>query len=98
MTAPPETIIFIASPTGISSSVTFSRGTMMRKPLVGFGAVGMKSVTVSDEMREWGSPCCLLVRKPRTQLPSRGNSTRTVLLKRLRFWERKVATICLTEL
>ena len=43
-------------------------------------------------------PPALLVRKPITQMPLRGNSTSTTLLKMLRCLALKVSTICLTVL
>ena len=47
VTAPPEINIFIPSPTDISKGITSSLGTSKRKPLVGFGVVGTKTLVIS---------------------------------------------------
>jgi len=99
VTAPPERIIFIPSPTLISSSTISARGSISRNPLVGFGVVGTKTVQSSPApARRWGSACARLVRKPIVQQPGRGYCTSTTWLNRLRFCDPNVATICRTAL
>ena len=70
---------------------------MRRNPLVGLGVVGTKTdQTTPWSIRACTSPWVLLVRKPIAQVPLRGNSTRTTLLKSWCFWVLKVSTTCLT--
>ena len=98
VTAPPEMIIFIPSPTAMSSSMTSALGIISRKPLVGFGVVGTKIVQISLPAFSCASPWTVLVRNPIVQEPFRGNSTSTTLLNMCRLWELNVFTICRTVL
>ena len=67
---------------------------MSRKPLVGLGVVGTKTLIMPAPRRSTISGLGLDVMKPIAQLPRRGYSSSTTLLKVFRFWEPKVPTIC----
>ena len=74
---PADTINFEACSKVISKYITSSLGNISRKPLVGFGVVGTKTLTTSCPILFFISPVFSLVAKPTAQLPFLGYSTKT---------------------
>ena len=64
MTAPPEINNFMPSPKDMSIANTSSLGTNRRKPLVGLGVVGTKTVVNWRPITASVSPSASFVRKP----------------------------------
>ena len=76
---PADTINFEASSKLISRYTTSSFGNISKKPLVGLGVVGTKTLTNLVLVFFEISPLLSLVAKPTAQLPFLGYSTRTTL-------------------
>ena len=92
---PPETTSFTASSTDMSMKITSSRGQNSRKPDVGFGVVGTKTLTMSMSIRRATSAFVPPVTKPITHSPRRGYSTSTTSRKASDWVEMTVSRICL---
>src|ERR1019366_10229460 len=82
----------------MSSSIACERGTIMMKPEVGLGVVGMNTHTC-------GSPVCALISgtspavwKPMLQIPLRGYSISSTFLNELPWFDRIVVEKLLTPL
>ena len=90
LTIPAEIIVLKASSTEIFKSLTEDSGTKVYQPVVGFGAVGIKTLrsfsSNSGCKEEPTSP----VTKPTLYKPSRGYSTKTTLLNLLDLLLKKV--------
>ena len=76
---PAETINFDASSNVISRYTISLLGNINRKPLVGFGVVGIKTFTNSVLVFFEISPLFSFVAKPTAQVPFRGYWIRTTL-------------------
>ena len=98
LTIPAEIIVLKASSTEICKSFTDDSGTKVYHPVVGFGAVGIKTLnnySFNSGCREGPtSP----VTKPMLYKPSLGYSTKTTLLKRLDLLLKKVSRSCFNVL
>src|SRR5690606_8597258 len=94
-TAPAERMYVNASSIVMCRTIVLSRGTTIRNPVVGFGTVGMKTVTFSSG-GPGTSPSALPVTNPTDQIPSEGYSTRTTCRKNRRSSPNTVPTTRLT--
>ena len=86
----------IASATGMSSFRTLDSGTMTRNPEVGFGVVGMKTLTSRMPVTRLNSAGASPVTKPTAKWPDCGNSTSTACLNELFFSLAKASFTCFT--
>lgn len=66
----------------------------IRKPEVGFGVVGINTLTISRPRISRTSPSVSALTKPKIQIPLRGYSNSTTFLNALLLPERKVSKIC----
>src|SRR5512137_2006334 len=98
LTTPIEMMYFSAWSTLISSSTTSLRGTIRKKPEVGFGVVGTYRLRYSPVRCVATSPPGRPVTKAIVQEPWRGYCTRTASRKALPLVENRVSETCLTEL
>src|SRR6266851_7713079 len=80
-TAPRLMMNLMPSATDISNLTTSVSGTNTRKPLVGFGVVGTKTLTIPAAVFDWNSGLAAPVRKPTEYWPALGNCTSTTCLK-----------------
>ena len=69
-----------------------------RKPVVGLGVAGMKTLNTVSSVRPWTSPTVWPVMKPIAQIPRQGNSTRTTSLNAADCWDSTVSKTCLVQL
>ena len=83
LTIPAEIIVLKASSTDISKSLTEDSGTKVYHPVVGFGAVGIKTLSNFSSNSCWREGPTSPVTKPTLYNPLRGYSTKTTLLNRL---------------
>ena len=79
MDVPAETINLDASSNVIFRYITSSIGNISKKPLVGFGVVGTKTLTKSALVFFDISPLLSFVAKPTAQLPFLGYCIKTTL-------------------
>src|ERR1700744_4585936 len=96
-TTPMEMMYFNASSTLIDSGRQAARGTIRKKPDVGFGVVGTYRLRCSPGNAAATSPDGLPVTKAIVQLPSRGYLTITASRNALPLVENSVSETCLTE-
>ncbi len=76
---PAETINLEASSNVISKYLISLFGNISKKPLVGFGVVGTKTLTKSELVFSDISPSLSLVANPTAHIPFLGYSTKTTL-------------------
>ena len=93
-TIPAEIIVLNASSTEIFKSLTEVSGTSVYQPVVGFGAVGIKTLKSGWSNSGWREGPTKPVTKPTLNKPSRGYSTKTTLRKRVELSPRKVSKSC----
>ena len=93
-----EIIVLKASSTEMSKSFTEDSGTKVYHPVVGFGAVGIKTLNNYSFNSGCSEGPTSPVTKPTLYSPSRGYSTKTTLLNRLDLLLRKVSSNCLSVL
>ena len=98
LTIPAEIIVLKASSTEISKSLTEDSGTSVYQPVVGFGAVGMKTLSNFSFNSGWREGPTSPVTKPTLYSPSRGYSTKTTRLNLLDLLLKKVSSNCLRGL
>ena len=77
---------------------TSRSGRNSKKPVVGFGVAGTKTLKTVSSVRLWTSPTVCPVMKPTAQVPRIGYSTRATWRKAVDFWARTVSKICLVAL
>ena len=94
LTIPADIIVLKASSTEIFNSLTEDSGTSVYQPVVGFGAVGIKTLNNFSSSSDCKEGPTSPVTKPTLNNPSRGYSTKTTLLKRLDLLLRKVSSNC----
>ena len=80
LTIPTEIIVLKASSTDISKSFTEDSGTNVYHPVVGFGAVGIKTLSNFSSKSGCKEEPTSPVTNPTLYRPSRGYSTKTTLL------------------
>ncbi len=96
---PPEMISFAASSIDMSSRITSRRGANSRKPVVGFGVEGRKTLSISASPVFCGiSPRVSAATKAIAQTPLRGYSTRQACWKAVFDWLNTVSAICFSAL
>ena len=95
---PPEITSLIPSSTEMSRMCTSLSGTNKRKPVVGLGVAGMKTLMTLSPVRRCTSPTVWPVTKPTAQVPRRGYSIRQTSLKAFDCWARTVSKICFVPL
>ena len=83
LTIPAEIIVLNASSTEISKSLTDDSGTKVSHPVVGFGAVGIKTLNNFSSNSGWREGPTSPVTKPTLNKPSLGYSTKTTLQTQL---------------
>ena len=98
LTIPAEIIVLKASSTEISKSFTEDSGTSVYQPVVGLGAVGIKTLSNFSSNSGCREGPTSPVTKPTLYNPSRGYSTKTTLLNRLDLLLKKVSSNCLRVL
>ena len=76
LTIPAEIIVLKASSTEISKSLTEDSGTSVYQPVVGFGAVGIKTLSNFSSKSGCNEGPTSPVTKPTLYSPSRGYSTK----------------------
>ena len=76
LTIPAEIIVLKASSTEIFKSLTEDSGTKVYQPVVGFGAVGIKTLSNFSSNSCWSEGPTSPVTKPTLYNPSRGYSTK----------------------
>ena len=77
LTAPPETMSFIASSTGVSISIVRFFGTISINPEVGFGVVGTKTLMQGSPTNSDIPAASSFVTNATTHIPSVGYGTST---------------------
>jgi len=98
LTIPAEIIVLKASSTEISKSFTEDSGTSVYHPVVGFGAVGMKTLSNFSSNSGCREGPTSPVTKPTLYSHSRGYSTKTTRLNLLDLLLKKVSSNCLRVL
>src|SRR5579872_272566 len=78
---PPDIIMVIASWREMSSVVMLSSGKIIKKPEVGLGVVGIKILKYFLDGSGDSDESKVFARKPMLNMPVRGNSTITTLVK-----------------
>ena len=89
-TIPAEIIVLKASSTEIFKSLTEDSGTKVYQPVVGLGAVGIKTLSNFSSSSGCREGPTSPVTKPTLYKPSRGYSTKMTLLNRLDLLLKKV--------
>ena len=97
VTNPAEIIYLIAWSTDIDSFVHFVKGTNIKKPVVGFGVEGIKTLIIFYFSYSY-LPFVSLVRKPIANISFCGYSIKTTSLKAFDWVVAKVSIICFTVL
>ena len=95
---PTEIIVLNASSTEILRSLTEASGTNVYHPVVGLGAVGIKTLNSFSSSSDWSDGPTSPVTKPTLNNPSLGYSTKTTLLNLLDLLLKKVSSNCLRVL
>ena len=98
LTIPAEIIVLKASSTEISKSLTEASGTSVYQPVVGFGAVGIKTLSNFSYNSGFREGHTSPVTNPTLYSPSRGYSTKTTRLNLLDLLLKKVSNNCLRVL
>ena len=93
---PPDITIFTPCSTDILSKVQSLRGKKSKNPEVGFGVVGIKTLTISSSEMFFISPRVGPVIKPITQIPFRGYSIRTTSRNAFADCAKTASKICST--
>ena len=91
---PAEMMVLNASSTEISKSLTDDSGTNVYQPVVGFGAVGIKTLNNFCSNSGCREGPTTPVTKPTLNKPSRGYSTKTTLLNLVELSLKKVSNNC----
>ena len=97
-TIPAEIIVLKASSTEIFKSFTEDSGTKVYHPVVGFGAVGIKTLSNFSSNSGCRDGPTSPVTKPTLYSPSLGYSTKTTLLNLFDLLLKKVSNNCLRVL
>ena len=97
-TIPAEIIVLKASSTEIFKSLTEDSGTKVYQPVVGLGAVGIKTLNNFSSNSGWREGPTLPVTNPILNKPFLGYSTKTTLLNLFDLLLRKVSSNCLRVL
>ena len=94
MTIPAEIIVLNASSTEMFKSLTDVSGTNVYQPVVGFGAVGIKTLNNFSSNSGWRDGPTTPVTNPTLNNPSLGYSTNTTLLNLFELSLKKVSNNC----